>query len=57
MNKKQVIDKIGKENWNAFCKFMFDQTVSAGKDGKIDYYECDVYNFVNKLKSNPTFFD
>lgn len=57
MNKEQIIDKIGEKNWDAFCEFMFGQTVSAGEDGKIDYYECDVENFVNKLKGKPTFFD
>ena len=57
MNKKQVIDKIGAENWDTFCEFMSGQTVSLEKDGTFGYYECDVDNFVNKLKGNPTFFD
>jgi len=58
MNKHEVIEKIGKENWMAFCVFMFGQTVGVGKDGETDYYECDVENFLNKLKKGKyLFFD
>lgn len=44
MNKKQVIEKIGEENWDKFQKFMKGQTVGFDK-GVIDYYEDDVDNF------------
>jgi hypothetical protein len=36
---------------------MVGQTVSAGKDGKTNYYECDVENFIEKLNRRATFFD
>lgn len=44
MDKKQVINKIGKENWDDFQEFMTGQTVGFDK-GVIDYYECDVDRF------------
>ena len=47
MNKKQVLAKIGKENWKLFKDFMAGQTVGFDK-GIIDYYDCDVQNFINK---------
>ena len=56
MNKQQVIKKIGKKNWKKFQNFMVGQTCSM-KDGELNYYECDVENFINKLKGRPTFFD
>lgn len=56
MNKQQVIEKIGKENWGKFCNFMNGQTVSF-KNGETDYYECDVNNFINKLGGKPYYFD
>lgn len=46
MNKKQVIEKIGKENWDKFCIFMVGQTIGFDK-GVVDYYECDVNKFVS----------
>ena len=54
MRKEEIIKKIGKKRWNAFCKFMEGQTVSC-KDGIIDYYACDVDNFLNKPEKR--FFD
>lgn len=57
MNKEEVIRKIGKKNWKNFSKFMNGQTVGIRKDGKTDYYECDVNNFINHMKGKPTFFD
>ncbi len=56
MNKQQVIEKIGKKNWKKFQTFMFGQTCCM-KDGKLEYYECDVGNFINKINGRPTFFD
>ena len=56
MIKKEVIKRIGKENWSDFCVFMQGQTVRM-KDGEIEYYSCDVENFINKMKGKPTFFD
>jgi len=56
MNKHQVITKIGKKNWNKFLDFMEGQTVCM-KNNEFDYYECDVDNFINKLKGKPTFWD
>ena len=50
MNKEQVINKIGKENWKDFVKFMKGQTVGLDK-GVIDYYECDVNKFVPQEKA------
>lgn len=48
MNKKEVIKKIGKENWKNFQKFMTGQTVGFDK-GITDYYEWDVDVFVSAL--------
>lgn len=56
MNEKEIKEKIGKENWKAFLKFMSGQTIRF-KYGKADFYECDVENFMNKQKGRPTFFD
>ena len=55
MNKKQVIEKIGKENWKEFLNFMVGQTVGLNLDGSTDYYGCDVENFLRKPKNR--FFD
>ena len=49
MDKTQIINKIGKENWKDFLKFMAGQTVGFDK-GIIDYYECDVNRFINRLR-------
>jgi len=51
MNKEEVIKMIGKENWKQFTKFMAGQTVGFDK-GIIDYYECDVLQFVNQKDSD-----
>jgi len=56
MNKKQVIAKIGKNNWNKFINFMEGQT-ALWINNEPDYFECDVDNFINKLKGKPTFWD
>jgi len=55
MNKKQVIEKIGKARWKAFEKFMDGQTVGLNPDGSTNYYERDVENFLRKPKNR--FFD
>ena len=57
MKASEVIAKIDKKNMKAFYKFMEGQTVGLNPKGEIDYYECDVDNFMNKLKGKPTFFD
>ena len=56
MRKEEVIEKIGKENWEAFCEFMFGQTVSTYPDGKTDFYDCDVENFIHKMKTGKVLF-
>ncbi len=50
MNEAEVIKRIGKSNWKKFCKWMYGQTMGL-KDGKPDYYECDVEAFVKKIKT------
>lgn len=55
MNKKQVIAKIGKERWKEFEEFMHHQTAGLNKDGSLDYYKCDVENFLRKKEDR--FFD
>jgi len=55
MDKKQVIEKIGKKRGNVFEKFMIGQTVGLNPDGSTDYYDCDVENFLRKPKNR--FFD
>jgi hypothetical protein len=49
MDKEEVIKLIGKERWNAFIKFMTGQTVGF-KNGKVDYYETDVDDFISGRK-------
>ena len=49
MTEKEVKIYIKEENWVAFCKWMYGQTVGSNKDGSIDYYECDVRSFKEKL--------
>ena len=51
MNEEQVINKIGKEKWEDFLEFMKGQTVGFDK-GIIDYYECDVNNFIRGYNGN-----
>jgi len=51
MDEKQVINKIGKKNWNKFIKFMAGQTVGLLDDGKFDYYEWDVDRFIARIKN------
>jgi len=50
MDEKEVKEILKKNNktWKDFNKFMNGQTIGIGKDGKIDYYECDVYNFLKQ---------
>ena len=55
MNKKEVINKIGKKKWKEFLKFMTGQTIGINKDGSYDYYACDVENFLRNEKGR--FFD
>ena len=50
MNKKQVIEKIGKDRWDEFCKFMVGQTVAI-KNNESDYYKWDVENFLRKKEN------
>lgn len=45
MNKKEVIELIGKENWKEFLEFMKGQTVGVNSDGSTDYYDEDVKRF------------
>ncbi len=56
MNKKQVIEKIGKANWNKFTRFMHGQTAYM-KDSEIDWYECDVDRFIAKMEGRPIITD
>ena len=56
MNKEEVIAKIGEQNWVAFAKFMRGQTVEMGPDGKINYFSCDVDNFLHKLETGKLLF-
>ncbi len=55
MNKDEVIKKIGEKNWRRFMYFMRGQTCGINPDGSIDYYDCDVENFLRKPKNR--FFD
>lgn len=50
MQKKEVISKIGKDNWTKFMKFMYGQTIGINKNGTYNYYECDVENFLRHPK-------
>jgi hypothetical protein len=55
MNEQEVIAKIGKKNWAKFDRFMCGQTIGLNKDGTLNYYECDVENFLRP--KNKRFFD
>ena len=57
MREEDAIKRIGKENWDKFKEFMEGQTIGTYPDGSANIYECDVENFINKLKGKPTFFD
>ena len=56
MRKEEVIEKIGEENWKAFAEFMFGQTMGINPDGSTDFYECDVENFLYKLRTGKLMF-
>jgi hypothetical protein len=49
MNKKQVIELIGKDNWKEFCKWMAGQTVGIDDNGEMNYYDWDVERFKSLL--------
>lgn len=51
MKKKDIIKKIGKDNWLAFCRWMCGQTCSTYPDGEINYYSHDVEAFIKKMNS------
>ena len=55
MNKKGVIEKIGKERWKEFEEFMKGQTIGINEDGTEDFYSCDVENFLRPR--HKQFFD
>ncbi len=46
MNKKQVQNKIGIENWSVFSNWMRGQTVGI-TNGEINYYDYDVERFIS----------
>ena len=48
MDKEQVLAHIGKENWDAFLKFMQGQTIGA-RDDKPVFYRHDVESFASNL--------
>lgn len=56
MNKKEVIELIGKENWKEFLKFMKGQTVGVNPDGSTNYYTFDVERFKERLDKYPGFY-
>jgi len=55
MNKKEVIEIIGKHRWKKFQAFMFGQTTGIYNDGTTNYYKRDVENFLREPKHR--FFD
>ena len=55
MNKEEVIKKIGKDRWKEFENFMIGQTVGLNDDSTLDYYACDVENFLRP--KHKQFFD
>jgi hypothetical protein len=50
MNKKEIIKKIGSNNWKKFINYIRGQTVNINTDGTIDYNTCDVERFSNNIK-------
>jgi len=51
MREKEVKERIGKKNWDAFDHWMAGQTVGTYPDGSTDFYKCDVEAFLTKLKT------
>jgi len=55
MTITEVRKKIGDNRIDEFLYFMVGQTVRVYDDGEIDYYECDVENFLRHPRDR--FFD
>lgn len=53
---KEVKQKIGEKNWSAFVEFMRGQTGELDSNGNFLFYECDVENFLHKLKTGKALF-
>lgn len=51
MKKAEVEKIIGKDNWEKFLHWMSGQTVGLYSDGETNYYDCDVEDFLELLKS------
>jgi len=52
MREKEVKEKIGKGNWDAFNRWMAGQTVGIYPDGSTNFYNHDVETFLTKLKTS-----
>lgn len=50
MNKKEVLKRIGMENWKKFDRFMEGQTIGINDDGSSDFYDSDVERFESLLE-------
>ncbi len=48
MDREQVLDLIGKENWNAFDRFMRGQGLGV-RDGESVFFRSDVETFARTL--------
>ena len=48
MNDEEVKKLIGKKQWTSFKKWIKGQTVSIDEDGKENYYNSDVDDYINK---------
>ena len=54
MNKKEILKKIGKENWKKFEDYFVGKTVLINEDGTTDFFDWDVENFIRfELKFIP----
>lgn len=47
MNDKEVKKLIGKKQWADFKKWMRGQTVAIDEDGKDNYYDDDVKDYID----------
>lgn len=49
MSEQEVKEEIGVKNWEKFLQWMRGQTCGLNEDGTINYYDCDVKAFKQKL--------
>ena len=51
LNKEEVLDRIGRDKWLEFSKWMGGQTGAIADDGTLLYYDVDVERFMENKNS------